>query len=407
MMEICVVGAGPAGIMAALKAGQAGGTVRLFDSNNQIGRKLLVTGSGRCNITHMQAGPDRYHCGNATWLRPLFDLLPPPLLRSELRKLGILTYATPDGWCYPVSESAANVVAALQHALVAANVKLHLNTLISSIRVEKERFELVDAKDRKIHCERLILASGGKAYPALGSTGILFSELQRIGHSIHPILPALAPLKANIAAFHPLQGTRLDVLARLWKKNQLLGESTGNVIVTAWGFNGPAVMNLSHLVSLHDGEDLQLELDLIPHHKNDLRELISNPENTSTPMEILLGAVLPHKIPQVILQISKLPLKSTCAQLDQKAKQRLWEQLTSVRFSVRGTRGFEFCQSKIGGVPLEEIQPSSFQSRIIPHLYLAGEVLDVVGPCGGYNLHFAFSSGFAAGIASSSEMTSH
>jgi predicted Rossmann fold flavoprotein len=368
--------------MAALKASRAGKKIHLFDSNNQIGRKLLVTGSGRCNITNLNANPESYYCANPSFLQPLFIQYPPELLRKEVRQSSILTYATSDGWCYPVSESAATVVDALSQALIEAGVEFHLKTTITNIQHEKPGFKLVSSDQRIFHCDRLVVASGGKAYPSLGSTGALFAELQNLGHTVLPVLPALAPIEANISTFRKLQGVRLDVIARLWEKNEMLGESNGNLIITSWGFNGPAVMNLSHLVSLHPGTDLFSE------HKN-----------SSTPVHILLGAALPHKLPKVILQLSRLSPDISCDQLNQESLQQLWEKLTSIRFKVQGIRGFEFCQLKVGGVPLNEVTPKDFQSRPVPNLYLAGEVLDVVGPCGGYNLHFAFASGALVGFA--------
>ena len=240
MESIGVIGAGPAGIMAALKASQAGKTVHLFETNNQVGRKLLVTGAGRCNITNLNAQPKTYTCSDSSLLQPLFERLPPEQLLKELRTLGILTFATEDGWCYPVSESAANVVEALTQALLEAKVELHLNTSIATIQREKNGFKLFSPNHSVFHCDRLVMASGGKAYPALGSTGALFSEIKKLGHTVLPILPALAPIEADISTFHKLQGVRLDVIAKLWKKDEMLGETCGNLIVTAFAEKKPA-----------------------------------------------------------------------------------------------------------------------------------------------------------------------
>jgi predicted Rossmann fold flavoprotein len=399
METIGIIGAGPAGIMTALKASQHGNVVHIFESNNQIGRKLLVTGSGRCNITNSNAKPESYFCSDPSLLKWLFEQFPPERLRKELHLRGILTYATDDGWCYPVSESAANVVDLFTQALSEAGVEIHLNMTISSIHREMNGFKLVSSNHQTFHCDRLVLASGGMAYPALGANGALFSEIKNLGHTVLPILPALAPLEADISKFHNLQGVRFDVNCRLWKKDHLLGESNGNLIVTAWGFNGPAVMNLSHLVSLNAGEDLQIEMDVIPNHKSELKEILTDHKNSSIPVYALLGAILPNKMPKIILQLAKLPPGITCAELDGLSSKQLWDKLTSVRFSVLGTRGFEFCQLKVGGVPLGEIDPKSFRSRICPNLYLVGEVLDVAGPCGGFNLQFAFASGLMAGTS--------
>jgi predicted Rossmann fold flavoprotein len=397
METIGIIGAGPAGIMAALKANFGESKVLLFDSNAQIGRKLLVTGSGRCNITNLNANPSSYACSNPTQLKPLFDRYSPSNLLKEFRKVGILTYATPDSWCYPVSESAATVVDAFSQALGQTSIELHLNTTITRILDHSDGFRLTSKDSTAFRINKLIIAAGGKAYPTLGSTGTLFPVLQKMGHTVNTVMPALAPLEADLGISQRLRGVRMDVTARLLKKDLVLGETTGNLIVTAWGFNGPAVMNLSHLVSLNEGSDLELELDLLTQNKTDLQQILKEHQGSTSMLRVLLGAALPHKVPPVILNLAGLQPDIRCDRVNAEKMKLVWQMLTALRFKISGTRGFEFCQLKVGGVPLDEIQAEDFQSKKIPGLYLAGEVLDVVGPCGGYNLQFAFASGALAG----------
>jgi len=283
--------------------------------------------------------------------------------------------------------------------LALTNIELHTSTPIKDIRAGKNGFTLITDKNETFTVERLIMASGGKAYPTLGSTGELFPVLERMGHHMLPVLPALAPVLAELGPFHPLQGIRLDVQATLWDGKIRLAATSGNLIITEWGFNGPAVMDLSHLVSTHAGHDLRLELNLLAANEPALLSLIERKRHLPIPLSVALEAVLPPKVPPAFLKATNLPADITMKEISEEKLKHLLHLLTHVSVAIKGTRGFEYCQLKTGGVPVTEVDPASMASRAVPGLYLAGEVLDVVGPCGGYNLQFAFSSGAIAGKA--------
>jgi predicted Rossmann fold flavoprotein len=395
--KVGIVGAGPAGMMAALQASAAGAGVLLFDSNPTPGRKLLVTGSGHCNITNANVSAEHYACADQAWMQQVLTRFGHADLRAFLAEIGILTYATPDGWCYPLSESAQTVVDAFIAALTLTNIELHTETKIKDIRREKTGFTLITDGDERFTVERLILASGGKAYPTLGSTGELFPALERMGHRVLPVLPALAPVRAELGPFRTLQGVRMDVQATLLDGKTRLATIHGNLIVTEWGFNGPAVMDLSHLVSIQPGHDLRLELNLLAANEAALKSLIERKRHLSIPLSVILEAVLPPKVPPAFLKAAGLSMNVTLKEIPEGKLEKLLHLLTHASVSVKGTRGFEYCQLKTGGVPVTEVDPASMASRRVPGLYLIGEVLDVVGPCGGYNLQFAFSSGAIAG----------
>ncbi len=385
--------------MAALNASSAGTNVWLFDSNPKIGKKLLVTGSGRCNISNLHAEPSRYACADHRFLDSLFQEISPNALLKELKSLGIPTISTPDGWCYPLSESAANVVELLLAALQAAGVHIQLNVRIKSIRQMKNGFYLLSGKGDEFTCDQLVLAFGGKAQPKMGADGSLFSEVKKLGHSVIPLSPALAPLLAHHNPLHALQGVRLDAGVRLWKNKQLLGESKGNLIITEWGFNGPAVMDISHLVSRDASSPLTMELDLLAFHKNAFDELLDEKRKSTLPLRIFLGAIFPSKVPAVLLTLAEINEDLPLSQITEDQIIKLKVVLTGIRIPIEGTRGFEFAQLKTGGIPVTEVHPATMESRVISDLFLTGEVLDVVGPCGGFNLHFAFASGMLAGRA--------
>lgn len=402
-ITIAIIGAGPAGMLAALQAAERGAQVTLFDSNPSAGRKLLVTGAGRCNLTNAKIAPERYASADAGWLAQLFAQFGRDDLLAALAGIGVLAYPTWDGWYYPRSESAATVVDAFTAALQAAGVCQQMNTTLIGLKRLATGFDLASADGRHFKAERVILAAGGLAYPTLGSRGECLPALAGLGHTLIPMRPALAPVLAEVKGLHSLQGVRLDVTARLLEGRQPLAQTTGNLIFTPWGFNGPAVMDLSHHISARPGADLALELDLLPGDLHDsLMSLIGQKRGQSLPLRVILGAVLPPKVPPFILAQAGLPAEVTLAKLTEDRLADVIRRLQALRVKVTGVRGFEYCQVSAGGVPLDEVDPQTMQSRIVPGLYLAGEILDVTGPCGGYNLQFAFSSGAAAGRGAAS-----
>lgn len=396
--HIAIVGAGPAGIMAALEAARRGARVTLFDTNAVVGRKILVTGNGRCNITNVHAAPEKYACSDPEFLRVAFSRFGHAETVARLRDLGILIFSTPDGWCYPLSESAANVAEALATALDLAGVETRLQTKIADIRPVGRGIALTVGGGPHTHTfDRVIVACGGKAYPALGSRGDLFPILESLGHRIVPIRPALAPLTADVRRFHKLQGVRLDVALTLYEGNRVIGQTVGNLMFTQYGFSGPAAMDLAHLVSARPGTYLTLEINMLPYVRAALEDLMARKSREPFPVRVALGAVLPEKIPPLVMSVAGVRADATLAGLSDAERARLMETLTGLKATVTGTRGFDFAQVSTGGVPLAEVDPATMASRIVPRLHFAGEVLDVVGPCGGYNLQWAWTSGAIAG----------
>ncbi len=416
MRQIGIVGAGPSGMMAALEAAKRGARVLLFDSNPMVGRKLLVTGNGRCNLSNANAAPDRYTCADPAFLERVLAKFGHEQLIATLRELGVITYATHDGWYYPVSNSAAAVVDTFAAALELAGVEVYLRHKIVRIQRTKDKFTLeADCPDgtRTYPVERVLVAAGGKAHPALGSKGECFPLLEKLGHTIVPVRPALVPIRADVKRFHKLQGVRLDVGLAIYRGNKKLGQTVGNMLFTQFGFSGPAPMDLSHLVSTHlvdthlvdgqKGPPLQLSINLIPRGLEELRQLVARKRAKAVPLRVVLGAVLPVKIPPVFLRLAGLSPDARLNRVSDRDMEKLLALLTGVSVKVKGTREFKFSQLSTGGVPVTEVDPRSMASRRVRGLYLAGEVLDVVGPCGGYNLQFAFSSGTIAGMAAAGD----
>jgi flavoprotein, HI0933 family len=412
---IAIIGAGPAGMMAALQAAKAGVPVTLIDANPQVGRKLLVTGSGRANLTNHAVAAARYACDDPAWLETLFQHFgPDDLIRFLEADLGLLTYSTADGWVYPVSESAQTVVTAFSSALKGtgalkgASITLLLDHRVTAIRKSTHGFRLTFADQSTLECSKLLVAAGGKAYPTLGSRGECFPWLAELGHTVRPLVPALGPLSAEMSDLQSLQGIRLDAHVTLYERAdhdlplpKPIAETTGNLIFTQWGLNGPAVMDLSHFVATEPQAHFSLRLNFLPAHEGQVRAQIEAHRHDPIPLEVIPCSSLPPKMSAFFITQAGLKPGTTLAECNEAQLKKLMGLITALPITVSGVRGFDTCQVTAGGVPVAEVDPLTLQSRLVPGLYLAGETLDVVGPCGGYNLQFAFSSGAVAGMGMS------
>ncbi|MBN2678246.1 MAG: aminoacetone oxidase family FAD-binding enzyme [Anaerolineaceae bacterium] len=401
-MTIAVIGAGASGMAAALQAAWHGAAVTLFERNASVGRKLLVTGSGRCNITNAAVDPVKYACADQAWMETLISRFGVVDLVDMLSSIGIPVYKTPDGWYYPLSNSAQSVVEAFACALDLEGVTIITQAQVNAIRVSGTGIAIhfsLNGKIQEREFERVIVSAGGTAYPSLGSRGDLFPILEGLGHTVLPNRPALAPLLVELGDLRLLQGVRLDVGATLWNGKKPLASTQGNLIFTEWGLNGPAVMDLSHLVSRYDAPDLKLSLNLLACFQDEFDRLLADKRKTNIPLRVFLDAFFPPKVAANLLGNRSLEEGTPLCQVEDRSLNTLIDYLRDIRLPVKGVRGFEYCQVSAGGVPVGEVEPGTMESRIVKGLYLTGETLDVVGPCGGFNLQYAFSSGALAGKA--------
>ena len=401
-MKIAVIGAGASGLLAALHAAWQGAPVTLFERNATLGRKLLVTGSGRCNLTNDGVPNNPYTCDDPTWLSDLLDRFGVPDLLETLTKIGIPAYKTWDGWYYPLSNSAHSVVDAMTHAVERSGITIQTDSKVTSIVKTRTGFRVHYEHHNGQHqadFERVIVSAGGKAYPTLGTMGELYPVLEELGHTVKTIQPALAPVLAELQDLKPLQGVRLDLGTQLYNGKTLLASAAGNMIFTNWGLNGPAVMDLSHHIPDRPGNSIQISLNLLHFIENEFNQVLREKWGTSFPVTLLLSAFFPPKVVQTYAKIAGIPENKPLNSLDESSLQRLVNTLKDTRLNVTGVRGYKYCQASAGGVPVREVSPKTLESVIHKGLYLTGEILDVVGPCGGYNLHFAFASGSLAGQA--------
>ena len=400
-MNFGIIGAGPAGIFSALtiKEQMSDHSVTIFDGNQKIGRKLYATGNGRCNITNMNAGPESYYSIKPADLSPVFSQYGPVQIREKLDTLGIPTVQTEDGWVYPQSWSAANVVQILADALQFASVEVHSGTRVTGISMSGTKFVLsTDTLGKTKPFDRLILTSGSRAFPQLGANTTILSELFQFGHRDLPFVPALAPVSAKGDIFKALQGVRVDALVTAIQGKNELGSSFGNVIFTDYGLNGPGVMNVSHLIQDKDAKDYMLRLNFISGSlKQQLDNYFYHHINRDYPYRSVFLSVLPEKLVAYFFKIWKLDWETTCRRIDSRTFRIHIKRLENGLIPIENNRGFNFGQAAAGGIPLAAVDLRTMQSRRHKGQFFAGEVLDVLGPCGGYNLTWAIASGMLAG----------
>lgn len=393
-----IVGAGPSGIVAALEARKRGAEVFLFDSNPRAGRKLLATGAGRCNLSNAGATAERYYCDDIDGLRKALSIFGPRQLAKYFEELGIFTFSTPDGWYYPLTESASNVVDILEAHLRASKVCLCMGVKICDLSVGESDFCLSEANVRRVyHVNRVIIATGGKASPASGSDGQMFTVLEKLGHQVLPVLPALAPVLTEVRPIKGLRGVRLDAGVSLFANNKLLQSTFGNIIFTEWGVNGPGVMDLSYLVGLYSHCYREIEINFLGEREQLLRKLLEDTRFKRLPAAVVFESVLPVRLVRLFMERVGVAGDVLLQDVSRVTIEALLQHLRHFRVAVRGTRSFDHSQLSIGGIPLQQVNPLNMESRLIRGLHFAGEVLNVAGPCGGYNLQWAFTSGYLAG----------
>lgn len=399
-MKIGIIGGGAAGLIAAIKTEQLGMHVTLYDANTNLGRKLSATGSGRCNISNLHAAANTYYSDSPESLQKCFQNLPMSSIRDFLLEIGIPTTSTPDGWVYPCSFSGSNVVDILSNNL--QNTKIHLNSLITSIE-KKGNVYLLQTQDGSVsHAfERVIIACGSPANPQLGARSVLQKELTRLGHHLLPIKPALAPIETDTTHFHKLQGVRLDAGITLMRNDEKVVETFGNIIFTKWGLNGPGVMNISHLIEAKHTQQYHLKINFIAGFEEDIMRAFEDNKKAHLSPSSLLMAYLPQKVCALILKQNKLENVKRSSQMSKQQKEALINTLKNQIVQVRAVRGFKYAQASVGGIPLSEIDPQSMRSRFNEGLYIVGEMINVLGPCGGYNLHWAILSALIAAQAAS------
>jgi predicted Rossmann fold flavoprotein len=397
--DVIIAGAGPAGLMAAARL--AGLRVLVLEKNRAAARKLLLTGGGHCNLTHLGAPREllaRYG-GHGEFLRPALRALSNRGLQAFFAGRGVACRAEPDGRVLPASGRAADVRAALLRALREAGGELRPSAAIRAVQALPGGGFEVELPGGSPRTRALVLATGGLAYPRTGSTGDGWTWARALGHRVVPPRPALAPISLEDADLRALSGLALTRASlSLWRGDRRLQRSAGEVLLTHQGLSGPAALDLSRWV--RPGDRLTLDL-LSPESGNRERaraRVLEGFERAGARgVRGVVRALTPtERLAELVLDRAGLQGERKAAGVGRAERHRLADLLCDLPLAVRGVGGFEVAMATAGGVSLDEVAPESLASRLLPGLFFAGEILDVDGDCGGYNLQAAFSTGHLA-----------
>ncbi len=406
--DIVVIGAGAAGLTAAGYAASQGAKVIIIEKMKLPGRKLLITGKGRCNITNMNAKTEFYkHIHpDAKFLKHAFNDFFNEELIEMLNLYGVQTVTERGNRVFPKSNEAADVLDALLKITEKHKVEILFQAKAENILTTENKTVGVEIlhnnKFETINTDNVIICTGGKSYPATGSTGDGYILAKRIGHSVTTIMPALVPLvtKGNIA--EKLQGLTLkNVAASLWVNNKKITESFGEMLFTHFGLSGPIILTMSRfaVAELIKQNKPQIIIDLKPaldHQKLDDRLVRDLNENGKRKIENILKLWLPGKLTDIFIELLELDIQKEGHQINAIERKKILNLLKNFPFTIEGNRSFKEAIITAGGIPTTEINPETMESKIIKGLYFAGEIIDNDADTGGYNLQIAFSTAHLA-----------
>ncbi|MEH2959771.1 NAD(P)/FAD-dependent oxidoreductase [Candidatus Merdisoma sp. JLR.KK006] len=403
MRQVLIIGGGASGLTAAISAARAGAKVTLLEQNKQVGKKLLVTGNGRCNLTNRDQALSHYRGSSPAFIKSALKAFGLWETLEFFQGLGIVTRDR-NGYLYPYSDQASAVADALRMEAEHQKVKLALNTRVQKIRKEKGRF-FAETFGWTYEGDALILAAGSCAAAQTGSDGSGYVFAETMGHSLIKPLPALVQLRSKDPIFPKLKGLRTEAKVTLFSEKEPLAEDTGEVQFTEYGLSGIPVFQVSRygVKALEQGKNLRAVLDLLPHMKKE--ELPSFWEDRihagayKSAGQLLVG-LFPKNMADCLLKRAEIPSNKTAGDLTREERKALLSACTSFEVKLSASNGFERAQVCCGGVDTREVNGKTMESVLVPKLYFAGELLDVDGACGGYNLQWAWTSGYLAGLYS-------
>lgn len=404
--RVIIAGGGAAGLTAAVFAARQGAEVTVLEGMERPGKKLLLTGNGRCNLTNLDVAlSGKYYGSGAAVARKLTEQFGASEVLSFFEELGLLT-TEKNGYVYPYSLQSGAVLGALLSEIRRLRVKLKLGEKVESIQQEEERWKVKTAS-WCYTADALVLACGGKAVPSTGSDGSGYVLARMLGHSVTVPRPALVPFECNGRMYERLSGVRCRAAVSLYRAKSeepvLLKKEIGELQWTKYGVSGIVIFQLSRFVSAARSlKQMYLEVDLLPDFEEAYLAALLERRAALLAEErcgALLGGFLHEKFIPVLLKNAGISEKLPCGQLGTAQIKKIVGQAKRLRLSLTGTKSFDVCQVCAGGVDCREVSDETLESKKWSNLYFAGELLDVDGPCGGYNLQWAWMSGYVAGTA--------
>lgn len=402
MKKVVVIGGGPAGMIAAIEASKQGNSVTLLEKNSKLGKKLYITGKGRCNLTNacdidtlLENTPT-----NPYFLYSAFYSFETSALMRYFEDMGVALKIERGNRVFPVSERSSEIVGALANSLRKNKVNVCLNTEVKDIIIEGDKIKSVELyNDKNIYADTVVVATGGLSYPVTGSTGDGYRFAKKLGHTITPLYPSLVPLKVKENWINELAGLSLkNIAVNLKEGNKSIYKDFGEMIFTHVGASGPVIISASrHLVGK---TNITLSIDLKPalnEKELDNRILRDFEKYKNKDFGNSLYDLLPKKIIPIIIKLSSISVNKKVNNITKQERKILVKLLKEFTITIVGTTGYNEAVITCGGVNVDEINPVTMESKLVSGLFFAGEIIDVDSYTGGFNLQIAFSTGFLAG----------
>lgn len=407
-IRIGVIGGGAAGMMAAVTAARQGANVTLIEGNERIGKKILSTGNGKCNLGNRKLDINEYYCKEPNRLEGFLKQFDTDDVISFFQSLGMVLKEK-NGYLYPVSEQASVVLDALRFEMRSLYVNIVTECKIQSVEQNSETGKIsVSGSGKSFEFDRVILACGGQAAPKTGSDGSGYRLARQLGHSLVPTVPALVQLKCREDYFKGISGVRADARISVYVDNTCIAQERGELQLTDYGLSGIPVFQLSRVVNyiLAEQREVEVAVDLLPDYGPEdfsalriSRELLIRSDRS---VEEYFNGMLHKKLMLLFVKLAGLKPGESIQEADPELVKKVYQLCKQWRLKVVGSNSYDQAQVCAGGVPLSEVT-DRLESVKVPKIYFAGELLDVDGKCGGYNLHWAWCSGFVAAMAASKE----
>ena len=404
MKKVVVIGGGPAGMMAAGQAALKGHSVTLVEKMNKVGRKLYITGKGRCNVTNAvdPEGLIANTPGNPYFLYSAFYTFDSNSTMDFFKELGVPVKVERGNRVFPESEKSNDIVRAMERFVKKSGCKIMYETEVKDVLAADNAIKGVKLKDNSvIECDVVIIATGGLSYPMTGSTGDGYKFAKKYGHTITECYPSLVPLKAGEKWIADLMGLSLkNISIKITINNKEVYSDFGEMMFTHFGVTGPVILSASRYINDRMAEKPKLHIDLKPALSNkelDLRLLKDFQKYLNKDFKNSLDDLLPQKLIPVIIRLSGIAPEKKVNSITKEERQRLLDLIKNLTINITDTTGYNEAVVTRGGISVDEIDPSTMESKIVKGLFFAGEVIDVDSFTGGFNLQIAFSTGYLAG----------
>ena len=403
MNKVAIIGGGAAGLMAALTAAKAGADVTVYEHNSSVGKKILASGNGRCNIVNTTAYINDYFGTDPGFAAYALESMPFKSFEKLCHSIGLLLDSKDDGRCYPLSNEAKSVVIAFTEAVKEAGVTLYTEENVTKISKDDEQF-VVETEQAEKKYGKLLIATGSEAAPQLGATGDGYDFAKAFGHTVEPLYPSLVQLHIDSEIHHKMAGVKTVAEVTLFLNGKPQEKVTGDILFTRYGISGLAILDISQKASsaLTAFQHVTVGLNLLPRFNRQalsaqLEKLLNAVPKHS--LESALSGMISTKIVPHLLKSAKIEPIKLASSLNTKEIKKLAHQIQDWRFEITDTHGFKHAEVSGGGVSTAYINDETMESKLVEGLYFAGEVIDIVGRRGGYNFNFAWASGMLAGKA--------